>query len=562
MSSATREVRPYALQDVQRHRPSPEARRGRQRLSFEDQIEASGKVREFYGKKVEAARRDQYDFDPEKSIDENVEAITKQYGNTTHHDSEQIRASVTQLFTALDYNRRQRERKIGDSEGKREIKERENQSGELLETGGYFADILRWFGDNARVTFTSRYDDSTKGVDCVIEWKVRVKRKDETGKEREWEEVLRLGVDLTLVRPGQSEELTRSLDKKMRREAMTPGEYEKLLLDGAVRRLDFFKSQVVPKERQGFESVRNEKLKTTYERPGVTVPTVVASMASADVYRFSADIATVDDTRSGADRVSVRDLAEEGDAAREELKDHPLRIAFLKSVIMGIDNQLQSIKEQPKLYPDDARVQELAPKTATYLKDIRALFVEQLTPLLSEKEASTVVAFERPKEKAVKTEEEKDAEKKAKAISEAVTKNSQALEAFFKKFSYRFGVAPEAQVVDKGENEMLQSIRTLVDEKDSGTLAKQLDVFEDKVLSGLLSQDARGIPLPPGSGGESDPYNEGKRKIQDFMVNQKGATQDIRLFQRIREFERQDRIRERIASALAMVQEEVRKTVA
>ncbi len=285
-------------------------------------------------------------------------------------------------------------------------------------------------------------------------------------------------------------------------------------------------------------------------------------MASTDVYRFAADIATVDDTRSGTDRVGVRDLEKEGDSAKEEFKDHPLRIALLKSVLTGIDNQLQSIKEQPKLYPDDARVRELAPKTEAYLKDIRALVVEQLTPLLSESEKSTVVAFERPKEKAAKTEEEKDVEKKTKAVSEAVTKNSQALEIFFKKFSYRFGIAPEAQIIEKGDNEMLQSIRKLADEKDSDALAKQLDVFEDKVLSGLLSQDARGIPVPPGSGGEGDSYNENKKKIQDFMVNQKGEAQDMRLFGRIREFERQDRIRERISSALAMVQEEARKAIA
>lgn len=558
MSSLSRDTNPHSLHDTRQQSQTREARRGRPSLIFEDRLEAGNKVREQYGKKVEAARRAQYDFDSQKSVDENVEAVMQQYGQTTHHDPEQIRASVVSLFNTFDHIRKKEERAIGGDEAQREIERKRIKSSDIHETAIYFADILKWFGENARVTFTSSYDDKRKGVDCVIEWKVKVKRKDETGKEREQEEILRLGVDITLVRPGQSEDLTRKLEKKMKREAMDPEDYEKLLLDGAVRTLDFFKSQVVPKERQGFESVRNETLKTTYERPGVTVPAVVASMAPTDMYRFAADIAMVDDTRSGSDRVSLRDLEQEGEAARDEFKDHPLRIVFLKSVLKGIDQQIQSVEEQPKLYPNDARVQELVPKTAQYLKDIRALIVEQLTPLLSESERSTVVAFERPKEKQGMTEGEKEAKK----ISEAVEKNTQALEAFFKQFSHRFGVAPESVAVDKGDNEMLQSIRRLSEEKDAQALEKQLDAFEDTVLSGLLNQDIRTISSIPGSGSEGDPYNQNKKRIQEFFASQKDTIQDTRLFQRIREYERKDSIRERIASALAMVQEEAAKRVA
>ncbi|MBI4272783.1 hypothetical protein HY621_02950 [Candidatus Uhrbacteria bacterium] len=340
------------------------------RLTPSQQADAKYQVESVYGARALEARQAQFDFNADKSSEQNTRAIQRQYGIVS--SPEKIRSHIEKLTHIIEENTQKNIREGGHY----------TQDAKLLETMSYIADALKWFGENARVTLSSLYDDVTKGVDMVIEWKTK-----RNGKSH----ITRLGVDLTLLRRGRDSDRDWKLQKKQQGGVMRDPESAKdILLDGALRHLDYFKSQLTHGDWRGKRFVRTpvQGKRIVSRQVGVFVPATVASLENPlDLYRFCGDL-------FNPDTGSVRDIeadAKINDAAQNAYAHHPMRIALLEATLNGVRAQMHSLEEQKRIYSDAPGLQEQIAKTLVEFRSIRS----ELEKNLATAKGETIVPFAR-----------------------------------------------------------------------------------------------------------------------------------------------------------------------
>lgn len=383
----------------------------KERLTPAQHADAQFQVEAVYGLRAMDARQSQYDFSPVRNLEENTQAIQRQYATVT--SSEKIRAHVEKLFRIIEKNKK---KNIGKAE-------QYHQDAKLLETMSYIANVLKWFGDNAHITLTSLYDDITKGVDMVVEWKTI-----RNGKTH----ITRLGVDLTLLRYGHDADKNWKLEKKQHGGVMRdPESQQSILLDGALRHLDYFKSQFNAHDWRGkrFARTSAQGKKIISRRAGVFVPVVVASLENPmDLHHFCADLydpksRTIEDIEKDTHTTAQ---------AHEEFAQSSMRIALLKATLQGVRAQMDSLTDQKVLYSSDQKIQDQIVKTLEEFRSIKKDIEKNILDAKGE-----VVVPIRRKEKTIETKQQDETRKNA---FDALLKHEAHLKKYIQTFERVIGI--------------------------------------------------------------------------------------------------------------------------
>lgn len=209
-----------------------------------------------------------------------------------------------------------------------------------FDQGSFFArvvEMILWqaqrdynlFGDNARVTPTSEFDDLTKGVDLVVEIPV-IQQDESTG---EYTRRTRpLGVDMT-KRVREDSASAAALDVKAH-DKFSRGKHEEgyFRRNGVFRHLDYLKTPLFP----GYESGKQDIHENT---PGLELPVVVVSLTEQDLFDYCR-IVIDEDTRKPRDPKSIF----------KDPKFHAFRKKIFDLIATGVQEQIGALSSQRNAY--------------------------------------------------------------------------------------------------------------------------------------------------------------------------------------------------------------------